>query len=348
MWLLWLAACVGGVDPSVPTAQVTRGELQVILGVNGELEAVRSENIAAPNVRGGLKVAMIAEESARVQKGDVVVEFDRTDMEKELESATSRLKIAETKIAQKQAQQEVSLAAAQNDVVSAGLDKQRAEMRITASETVPRVERESARLDAQASDLRVSTTEAALQSKRLEAAAELELLRLEQLEAQAKVAQILRQLDQLQIRAPADGIVILTETWRGGKMGKVTVGDSVYGGNTIMALPDLSEMQVQTWVHEVDAAQVVVGQPVGVVVDARPETPLAGTVERVSDLAVKRRDDSEVKYLKVQVKLAASDPSLKPGMTVRAEIRVETVTDALMVPREASRMSPAVAVRHAG
>lgn len=332
--LSW-GACSTGIDASIPSAVVSRGELQVVLGVNGELEAVRSENIGAPNVRGGLKIAMIAEESKRVHKGDVLVEFDRADMEKEIESATSRLSIAKTKIAQKQAQQEVALASAQNDVVRAGLDKQRAEMRITESETVPRVERESAKLDAQQSDLQVSTSQATLQSKRLEAAAELELLRLEQLEAQAKVDQIQRQLDQYTIRAPADGIVMLVETWRGGKMGKATVGDSVYGGNLVMSLPDLSEMRVQAWVHEVDATQVQVGQAVSVVVDARPDAPVVGKVDRVSDLAVKRKEDSEVKYLKVQITLDGTDPALKPGMTVRAEIRVDTLPDVLSVPREA-------------
>lgn len=332
---LALAACAGGLDASTPTATVMREELRVELAVSGELEAVRSVNIAAPNVRNNLKITSMAEESARVHKGDVLVEFDRSDMEKELEAAQSRLRVAQTKIAQKQAQQEVALASAQNDVVKAGLDKKRAEMRITESQTVPRVERESAKLDVEQSTLNVSNSEAAFQSKRLEAAAELELLRLDQVEAQAKVAQIQKQLDQFTIIAPADGIVILTEAWRMGKMGKATVGDSVYSGNALMQLPDLSEMRVQAWVHEVDAAQVTVGQPVSVVVDARPDAPVTGEVERVSDLAVKRSEDSDVKYLKVQVKLSETDASLKPGMTVRAEIRVDTVPDVLTVPREA-------------
>jgi RND family efflux transporter MFP subunit len=332
--LLLLVGCSAGLG-NAPTATVTRGELKVVLGVPGELEAVRSENISGPNVRGGLKITALAEEGARVKKGDVLVEFDRTDMEKDLEGAESRLLVARTKIAQKVAQQEVSLASAENEVVKAQLDEKRAALRVTDSETVPRVDRETARLDVQESTLSVQRSNAAFQSAKLEAAAELELLQLDEREAQAKVDQIHRQLEQLTILAPNDGIVILAEAWRQGKMGKASVGDSVWPGNPIMELPDLAEMRVKAWVHEVDAAQVEPGQPVNVVVDARPDAPVAGTVDRVSDLAVKRDESSEVKHLEVTVTLATTDPALKPGMTVRAEIGVATVPDVLKIPREA-------------
>ncbi len=329
-----LAAC-GGADPdAVPTAEVTTGTLSVVLGVPGELEAVKSENVTAPNVRGGLKITSLAEEGTRVKAGDLLVEFDPTDLVKEMESAVSRLRVAQAKIAQKQAQQTVKLATARNEVVKAGLARQRAELRLTDSETVPRVERESARLDVEESGLAVGRSEAALQSAQLEASAELELLSLEEDEAQAKVDQIERQLEQIVIRAPGEGIVLLTEAWRGGKRGKATVGDNVWPGNAIMELPDLAAMRVEAWVHEVDAALVAVGQAVTVIVDARPDTPIAGTVERVSDLAVKRNEQSEVKHLEVTIALPVTEVGLKPGMTVRAEIRVAEVPDALLVPRE--------------
>jgi len=334
-FLLLAVGCGGATDAALPTASVTRGELAVVLGVPGELEAVQSVNVSAPNVRGGLKITSLAEEGTRVAAGDLLVEFDRADLEKELESAVSRLRVAQTKIAQKQAQTEVRLNKARNDVVKAELDKKRAAMRVTDSETVPRVERESARLDVEEFGLSVERAGGDLRSAELEAAAELELLRLEAGEAQAKVTQIEGQLGQLEVRATRDGIVLLTEAWRAGKRGKATVGDNVWPGNPIMELPDLAAMRVEAWVHEVDAALVAVGQPVNVVVDARPDAPLVGKLERVSDLAVKRDEESAVKHLQVVVALTGADPALKPGMTVRAEIEVARVPDVLLVPREA-------------
>jgi RND family efflux transporter MFP subunit len=330
-----LVACSGGPPDGLPTATAARGELAVVLGVPGELKAVRSENVNAPNVRGGLKITRLAEEGARVKPGDLLVEFDRADLEKELESAQSRLRVAQTKIAQKEAQTQVRLGTAQNEVTRTELDRKRAEMRVTESETVPRVERESAKLDVTQSNLALERAAAALRSAELETAAELELLRLEAAEAEAKVRQIEGQLGQLEIRAKGDGIVLLVESWRAGKHGKATIGDSVWPGNPIMELPDLSAMRVEAWVHEVDANLVAVGQSVNVVVDARPDAPLHGKVERVSDLAVQREEDSAVKHLEVHISLASTEPTLKPGMTVRAEIEVERLSDVLTMPREA-------------
>ncbi|MFZ5480027.1 MAG: efflux RND transporter periplasmic adaptor subunit [Myxococcota bacterium] len=333
--LLLLFACQPGGAGEVPSAAAERGELRVTVSVPGELEAVKSRFVSAPNVKGTLKVVTLAEEGRHVKQGDVLVEFDRTDLEKERESAQSRLEIAQTKIAQKRAQLAVSLATAQNAVTDAELALRRAQLRVTESETVPRVERESARLDVEQYTLAVARTEANLESTRLAGEAELELLRIDEREASSKLAQIVSQLDQLTVRAPSDGLVVLTESWRAGKHGKVTVGDNLWPGNPILQLPDLAEMKVVAWVHEVDAGLVKAGQPAKVVVDAQPEPARTGVVERVADLAVKRRDDSDVKHVEVTLRLDAQDPTLKPGMTVRAELLVDAVPDVVSVPREA-------------
>lgn len=334
--LLWsLLACDPSVDDALPVAAATRGPFTMSLAVPGELRAVKSEFVSAPNVKGTLKVTFVAEEGAHVKQGDTLVEFDRSDLEKELESAVSRLRIAETKQAQKQAQLEVRLSSAQSDVDKSHLELDRAKMRITDSETVPRVERESAKIDVQEYTLAVARTQAALESVRLEGEADLELLRLDAEEAGAKVTQIREQLDRLVVRAPAEGLVILTEAWRQGKRGKVTVGDAVWPGNPLMELPDLSRMNVEAWVHEVDAGLVETGQKVDVVVDALSGDRWPGVIEKVADLAVKRTEESTVKHVKVMVSLDRLHPSFKPGMTVRAEILVESLPDALAIPREA-------------
>lgn len=333
--LLLLAACGGVPDDALPTAAAERGAFAMTLSVPGELEAVKSEFVSAPNVKGTLKITYVAEEGAHVKAGDVLVEFDRSDLEKELESALSRLQIARTKQAQKQAQLAVRLASAQSEVTKAELELQRAKMRLTDSETVPRVERESARIDVEEYTLAVDRSKSSLESVRLEGEAELELLRLEAEEAATKVRQFEEQLGRLKIEAPADGLVILTEAWRQGKRGKVTVGDAVWPGNPLMELPDLAKMHVEAWVHEVDASLVKVGQKVSVIVDAIPEPAWPGVVERVADLAVQRKEESTVKHVKVIVGLDRTDAALKPGMTVRAEVLVDEVPDALTVPREA-------------
>lgn len=331
-----LPACMGGSDAELPTAEVVREDFRAELVIPGELAAVRSVSISAPDLRGQAKITSIVEEGTRVEEGDVIVEFERAELESKLEEAQRALEVARTKIDQKRAQLEVRLADLANEVTRAELDLQRARMRVTDSETVPRVERESARLDVEEFTLSVERSKAALESARLEGQAELQLLQLEEQQNQQTVQDVQERLDKTTLRAPADGLVILPSIWKGGSRGSVTAGDTLWRGSEFMQLPDLSEMEVLAWVHEVDASLVAVDQSARIVVDAFPDPPHPATVRRVADLAVSRDGEEEAaKYLKVKLELEQTDETMKPGMTVRAEILVHEQSDVLSLPLEA-------------
>ncbi|MCB9746230.1 MAG: efflux RND transporter periplasmic adaptor subunit [Alphaproteobacteria bacterium] len=330
-----LTACGPSGDAEVPTATVERGPLRVELVIPGELKAVNSVTIAAPDLDVQNKITFVIDEGSRVSEGDVVVRFDTTELEDKLTQTLNELEIAETKIEQKQAQLAVRLTDLDNEITRAELSLERAKMRLTDSETVPRVERESARIDVKEFTLAVERAGSSRESARLEGESELALLRLDATRAQRRVDRIRKQLDSCDVKAPANGLVILPEIWKGGSRGPIAVGDTVWSGSTLMELPDLSEMEVVAWVHEVDAAKAAEGQTAEIVIDAHPEPAHAGVVKKVADLAVKRNRDSEVKHLKVTVAITESQPQMKPGMTVRAELLVAEHEDVLSVPLEA-------------
>ena len=83
------------------------------------------------------------------------------------------LKVAETKIEQREAQLAVRLGDLANEVTNSELSLKRAEMRITESETVPRVDRESAKIDVQGANIALGRTKSGLESARLEGRARL-------------------------------------------------------------------------------------------------------------------------------------------------------------------------------
>jgi multidrug efflux pump subunit AcrA (membrane-fusion protein) len=332
---LALAACSGGPEVEVPIAQVERSEFRVTLDIPGELKATESMSISVPDLRRQAKVKWIVDEGTRVEEGDLMVTFDDTELATELVSSQTSWEIATTKNKQKRAQLKVRLKDLENAVVKSNLSLERAEMKITESETVPRVDRESARIDVKQAELAVAGAAAALESARLEGEAELHLLRLEATREQAKVDAARRRLDNTQLYAPAAGLVIKPRIWKGGSRGPVVAGDSVWSGANIIELPDLSEMEVQAWVHEVDAGKVAQDMTVLIIIDAFPEPARQGTVTRVADLAIERDRNSDVKHLEVTIKLAETDQVMKPGMTVRSEVLVETIPDVLSVPLEA-------------
>jgi len=333
--LLLAVACSGTPDVEVPAAEVVLGDFDVLLDIPGELTATEKMSISVPDLRRQAKVTWIVDEGARVNEGDLVVTFDDTELLTDLVSSETSLEIASTKIKQKKAQLEVRLADLENAVARARLELERSQMRLTDSETVPRVERESARIDVKENTLAVERAVAALESARLAGEAELHLLQLEASREQAKVDAAKRRLEQTKLYAPAAGLVIKPRIWKGGSRGPVVAGDSIWSGANIIELPDLAEMEVEAWVHEVDAGKVAQGQAVTLIIDAFPDPPRQGTVTKLADLAVERDRNSDVKHLEVTITLAQTDPEMKPGMTVRSEVLVETVPEVLSIPLEA-------------
>ena len=333
--LIFLAACGGDLDNALPTALVERGEFRVVLDIPGELKALNSSTLNAPDVRGQIKITEVIEEGTRVKEGDVLVRIDTSDLETELDNALNQLEIARTKILQQEAQLTVRLADLQTDIRRAELGLERAGLRLTESETVPRVERESARLDAEESDLSLTRSQAGLQAARLEGEGQLRLLQLEVKQAEAKVERIREQIVNCTITAPTDGLVILPSIWKGGSRGPITEGDTVYSGSSLVELPDLSVMEIESWVHEIDASRVAESLLVNVVIDAFPDPTHAGTISRVANLAVKRDRNSAIKHLKVMVSLEETTEDMKPGMTTRVEVLIETIPDVIAIPQEA-------------
>ena len=334
MWMLVLVACGSG-SGRIATDAVERGPFDVTLTIQGELTAVRSVTVSAPPLGGPAKVTWVVDEGSRVDAGDELLRFETTDLQRKLDEATNKLDVARTKIQQKQAQLEVTLTDQRNAITKSELSLQRAEMRITDSESVPRVDRESARIDVQDATLSLEQARSKLRSARLEGEAAIELLRLEAAQAETDLEEAQRALGFAIVKAEGPGLVILPSVWKGGSYGPVAVGDQVWPGRGIIELPDMTEMSVEAWVHEVDAAKVAVEQSVSVIIDAHPEPPHPGTVEKVADLAVRRNGNQQVKYLKVDVGIEKTTNIMKPGMTVRAEIQVDHADDVLSVPLEA-------------
>src|SRR5512142_3147259 len=79
----------------IPTARVLRGPLDLKVYTTGELRPARISMLSAPPVGGVLQVVHLAKSGTRVNEGDVVVEFDPSEQEYNLEQARSQLEEAE-------------------------------------------------------------------------------------------------------------------------------------------------------------------------------------------------------------------------------------------------------------
>ncbi len=140
-------------------------------------------------------------------------------------------------------------------------------------------------------------------------------------------------LAQTEIRAPFAGIVIHYKTFRNGEKRKPREGDSVFMNQPILYLPDVSKMMIKTQAREVDLHKIKLGQQGRIVVDAYPDARLTGELTFIGSLATAEESrQSFEKYFQVLFKVNEEDNRLRPGMTCRISIQVESLKDSISVP----------------
>lgn len=160
--------------------------------------------------------------------------------------------------------------------------------------------------------------------------------------AQSRVAEIsarLAALDQLidraTIRATREGLVVYREIFFGSESRKPQVGDEVFPNQPIIAVPDSSQLTVETRIREIDLSKVSGSQKVQVRVDAYPDVRLPGAVTMVGALAQADVARAGAKFFPVTITLLSGDPRLRTGMTARVEIEVVSLPAATVVPIQA-------------
>jgi multidrug efflux pump subunit AcrA (membrane-fusion protein) len=134
-----------------------------------------------------------------------------------------------------------------------------------------------------------------------------------------------KDLEHLSVLAENPGLVVYEKIWKGSRPVKIRVGDEIWGGATLVTLPDLSTMRVKTWVNEVDVDKVEVGQPVNITLDALPGPVFHGKVTSVASLGREKEGDKNVKVFDLEVEIEEQDGRLKPGMTATSEVVIQTV-----------------------
>jgi multidrug efflux pump subunit AcrA (membrane-fusion protein) len=111
-------------------------------------------------------------------------------------------------------------------------------------------------------------------------------------------------------------------------------GDNVSSNAAIIELADLTQLEIQTTVGQVDVILVQPGQSASLTLDARPGETFSGKVNRV---VPKRASTSGAVTYNVFVTLDQPPPGLLPGMTADADIIVVERKDVLTLPRRSIR-----------
>lgn len=342
--LLLVAAFAGvgrGSAPDLPTADVTKGEFVDAIEIRGDIRPLKSVVIAAPMQSGELQIVKLAKNGTMVKPGDVLIEFDSSTLRRTMQEKQSELKQVEAEIEQAEAQARISTEQNATELMKAKYNLERAKLDLTAGDTVARIETEKARLSVSDAEQRQRELRAKIASDKtaLEADLSNKLRRREKALFDLKRAEA--GLNNLQVKAPAAGMVNILPNYRAGSMwgGEVEFreGDRAWPGASILELPDLSSVHLEARLDESDRGRLTIGHDATIRIEAIPGAEFKARIENISVLA--RPDYSSgwppTRNFDLRLVLLDADTRIRPGMSAVARIAVDRVPDVVLLPTEA-------------
>jgi multidrug efflux pump subunit AcrA (membrane-fusion protein) len=340
-----LLAC--GADDLTDAAPATavavtavRGPLEIRIPAEGTLEAQTASGVAVPRVpTGALKVKALVLEGSLVEPGDVIVEFDDTQLSIDLDSHRASFDSTNRQIDRTglQAMIETGTIDVMRDV--AGLERDYAdEFMLVDDDIYSRLEILESEVQKDEAEATIVYAEAALRLRGEYYDIEKRILGVEKGQVEGNIQRLSVSLGQLVLRSPISGLIVYRKGWRGNAVG---VGDTLWPGNLIMSIVDPASTELKAFVHEKDMTRLVEGAEADIVVDARPGRVFRGTLTSIADMARPIESGSPVKYSEVRIALEDAEPGLLvPGMKATARILAGRIDEAVILPRMALRGTP--------
>ncbi|WDE06953.1 HlyD family efflux transporter periplasmic adaptor subunit [Thalassomonas viridans] len=326
-----LAGC-GESQQNTNLYRVQQQRFEIKIPARGELFAAKATVISAPmGGNGPQNLAWLAPEYSQVKAGDIIARFDGEAMERESREKNNDMSITEQDIIEKSAALTQELSAINQDIGVVFQEKGFAEqfsiddIRIRSKLEILDSLQNTAFLGAKQEYLNWKKGSFEQSSQ-----GDIGLLEMKRSQQSSKITQLNESLSRLEITAPHDGLLTYKTNWRGEKP---RAGKSLWPGQKIAELPDISEMKAKLFVFEHEAIGLAAGQEVSLVLNAFADQPFNGVVESVAPFPASIKRGDPQKYFEVVVSLNKQQTDLfVPGRKLSASITVTPGSDKVIVP----------------
>lgn len=307
-WPLCLALALAGCgdpDPGrVVLEQVHAGPLDFTVQGEGELRSAQSTPLLVPGQQWTPRqLSWMLPDGSAVQKGELVARFSAEQSKQDLDQAEIDLERNLLARATKQAELDDKRGQLGVDLTQVAGQLAIARRYANASpEAMARNDILDAIQDANYLTVRQHILEWRERQSSVRGKAELAVLDAQHSTYATVASQKKSDLDALELRAPHDGVLVLERDWTD----QVPhVGSSLYAGNSFASLPDLSKLEVQLAVPQIEAQGVQVGDTVQLHPWGVPAQAVTSKLSWVAAAAQSRSRQNPVKYLMMKTGVPA-------------------------------------------
>ena len=328
------ALCACSDDVPTPVLEtVAPTALVISVDATGELKSSKATPLMVPGQNwSSRRLVWMAPEGGLVKKGEVIARFSAEEGEQQL--AQALIDLQRNALARSAKEGELGAGRGRVDVDLAKVGTDLGIARRYADADLSTMARNEV-LDAVQDARFLGTKQDTLQWKRgqfgVRGGAELAVLDAQRATYSINAKTRQDDLDALELRAPHDGVLVLSANWTGEKP---SVGSNLFAGTDFGSLPDPGAMEVELTLPQIEAQGLradmeVVLHPVG-----RPAQKISSKLSWVASAAKPRSRQNPVKVLAVKATVPADAIrtfGLVPGQGMQATIYLLRSRNALSV-----------------
>jgi multidrug efflux pump subunit AcrA (membrane-fusion protein) len=294
------------------------------LRIHGTVEALDYRSISAPRLSGQGNNSMVITKllltGAHVKAGDVVVEFDRQQQEKNALDRLADFRDLEEQIKKKSADNAGAESKDVTELKQAENAVQTAELEMKKNEVISRIDAEKNAQTLEEAKANLTQLRETLSLKRVARQADLRSLEIQRDRAKLSMEYARRNREKLAIHAPINGLVVVQPIWMNAGMREVQEGDEVRPGNTFMQVVNPQGMQVRARINQTDIGSLQIGQAVKVRLDAYPDLALPGKLLRLTAVGTTSMMNNKIRVFTGVFTIDGTDPRLLPDLSAAVDV----------------------------
>ena len=336
-------AKIKATDRGTPTVKVAKGNINLKVYITGELRTPNTSVLIAPPVGGTLQIVKFARTGDTVKAGDVVLEFDPSEQEYNLEQAQSALDQADQQITKNKADAAISISKDQVDLLHARYDVRRAELDVSQNELKSAIDAKKNDLALEEAKRRLAQLEEDSKSRAASNAANLAVFMAQRAKAQMDIKLAQDRITNMVVKASISGLFARKANYNGGffingmSIPEYQEGDQTFPGSPVAMIMDISQMEVFARLPETSRADINAGDVASIQVDSIPEKNYPAKVKMVAALASTGGmwSNDTTRRFDATFQLDQLDPRLRPGQTTHLTVQGAQLKGVLYLPRQA-------------
>lgn len=328
--IIGFSSCTFNSTESSSTYTVIEKDFENSIIVEGVVEPTHFTTLMCPmNVNG--TITFMIKDGTYVNAGDVVCIIEDNNNETNYDNLQTLVEAITAELSKKKADLQMQHALLEAQVKNNAADTEIANLDSLQLRFVSPTQRRISELQLESASIEKRRLEQRLQTLKIINDSEIKTMEINLRRVTARLESTKEILESLTIKAPTDGLAIVSESRRSRE--KLKVGDAVWNNMPLVVIPEMNEMKVKMMVNETDFKYISENDSVSYTFDAMPDNWASGKITKMIPVGQPYKRDSKVKFFEIEASVDSILEIPEPGFTANCRVIANYVNDTITVPQ---------------